>query len=195
MNSWIRCWLSAPIGRCFASFCWCGVRCESEALWLRWDDVRLDEGAIHVASGREGHRTKSGRSRHVPMTPRLVAAMREHFARYRFAQYDGKPTPWIFHHETTRRHYVAGARIGSLHSAFRSAVKRANLPVELDQHDMRHRRVTKWLAAGKSPVAVMHAMGRSDIKTTMSYYRFVPDHLRALVNEEPGQVRREAVSG
>ena len=164
-----------PVARCSRSFVLvlgeAGLRCESEALWLRWEDVRLDEGAIRVTSGREGHRTKSGKSRHVPMTPRLVAGARVHFARHRFDQYDGKPTPWVFHHEITRCHHVAGERIKSLHSAFRSAGHRAGLPAELDQHDMRHRRVTTWLAAGKPPVAVMQAMGHSDLKTTMSYYK------------------------
>lgn len=107
----------------------------------------------------------------------------------------------MFHHEITRCHHAASARIGSLHSAFQSAAERAKLPAGLHQHDLRHKRVTDWLAAGKSPVEVMHAMGHSDIKTTMSYYRFVPDHLRALVTEEPparvtsGEPAREVANG
>lgn len=165
-----------------------GLRCESEALWLRWDDVRLDEGSIRVTSGQNGHRTKGGRSRFVPMTPCLLGAMREHFARFRLAS----STPWVFHHEQTRRHHEAGARIKSLDSGFRGAAKRAKLPPELHQHDLRHRRVTTWLGEGKSPVAVMHAMGHSDLKTTMSYYRFVPDHLRTLVESPATPQRREA---
>jgi integrase len=61
-----------------------GLRCESEALWLRWEDVDLDQKFLHVVSGRGGHRVKSGRSRFVPMTARLLAAFKEHFARFRF---------------------------------------------------------------------------------------------------------------
>src|SRR5208282_5826717 len=166
-----------------------------------WDDINFGDGALRVTSGRGGHRTKSGKSRYVPMTPRLASALRQHFARYRFAQYNGIPTPWVLHHEITRCHHSAGARIGSLHSAFQSAAVRAKLPPGLHQHDLRHKRVTDWLAAGKSPVAVMHAMGHSDIKTTMSYYRFVPDHLRALVTEEsparvtPGELARGVSNG
>ncbi len=131
------------------------------------------KGQIRVTSGRNGHRTKGGKSRFVPMTRRLASAMREHFAQYRFAQYDGESTPWVLHHEFTRRHHEAGARIRSLHAAFQSAAKHAKLPAGLHQHDLRHRRVTEWLAGGQSPVTVMHAMGHSDIKTTMGYYRFV----------------------
>lgn len=37
-----------------------GVRCDSEALHLRWEDVDLEEGFLWISSGRDGHRTKSG---------------------------------------------------------------------------------------------------------------------------------------
>ncbi len=47
--------------------------------------------------------------------------MREHFARYRFATYNGKPTPWVFHHERTGGRHKAGERIQSLYAAFKSA--------------------------------------------------------------------------
>ncbi len=98
----------------------------------------------------------------------------------------------MLHQVVSRCHHEAGARIGSLHSGFQSAAKRAKLPAGLHQHDLRHKRVTDWLAAEKSPVAVMHAMGHSDIQTTMGYYRFVPDHLRALVTDDPPAVERPA---
>ncbi len=61
-----------------------GERCESETLWTQWEDVDLEEGFLKVVSGRNGHRTKGGKTRWVPMTPRLRQAMQEHFARYRF---------------------------------------------------------------------------------------------------------------
>ena len=53
-----------------------GVRCDSEALHLRWEDVDLEEGFLWISSGRAGHRTKSGKGRWVPMTPKLRQAMR-----------------------------------------------------------------------------------------------------------------------
>ncbi|MCH8850234.1 MAG: GNAT family N-acetyltransferase [Chloroflexi bacterium] len=75
-----------------------GARCESEALYLRWEDVDFEGGFLRIASGRDGHRTKSGKGRWVPMTPELKDAVREHFARFRFAMYRGEQTPWVFHH-------------------------------------------------------------------------------------------------
>ena len=48
-----------------------GVRCESEALWLTWEDVHLEDGFIWIDSSRDGHRTKTGKGRWVPITQAL----------------------------------------------------------------------------------------------------------------------------
>lgn len=170
-----------------------GMRSESEALWLRWEDVDLAEGFLWIASGRGGHRTKSGKGRWAPMTERLTAAMKDHFARFRFATYKGERSPWIFHHETSWRHHVAGARIVSLRNSFEAAAARANLPKGFRQHDLRHRRVTLWLAEQQSPALVQEAMGHSDLRTTLGYSHLARTHLKALVAPEksanvPGNV-------
>ena len=154
-----------------------GVRCESEALRLRWPDVDLEGAFLWISSARSrAHRTKSGKGRYVPMTPRLVAAMRRHFAVYRFSG-----SEWVFHHVSSRWHYKQGARIGSMRHSFRSAVERAKLPADLHQHDLRHRRVTTWLAEGRDVVLVKEAMGHADLRTTMGYTHLAKEHLSALV--------------
>lgn len=53
-----------------------GARCGSEGLRVRWEDVDFERGFLRIASGRDGHRTKSGKRRWVPMTLRLKQAMR-----------------------------------------------------------------------------------------------------------------------
>jgi site-specific recombinase XerD len=116
------------------------------------------------------------------MTPHLADAMREHFARSRFAAFDGSRPEWVFHHATTRRQHVAGERIRSLRASFTALVKRAKLPAGLRQHDLRHRRVTTWLAEGKPAALVQEAMGHSDIRVTMGYTHLAKEHLRALVD-------------
>ena len=171
-----------PIGRLYVLVCGeTGARCESEALWLRWEDVDLDGGFVTIVTGRNGHRVKGGRSRAVPMTARLRDALREHFARYRFAAYDGRRPEYVFHHTRTRRHYRAGQRVQSYRRAVFSAAERAKLPAEWVMHDLRHRRITTWLAEGKSPVLVKEAMGHADLRTTMDYMHLVKEHLRPLV--------------
>lgn len=112
-------------------------------LHLRWEDVDFEAGFLRITSGRDGHRTKGGKSRWVPMTIRLKEAMREHFARFRFARYGAGQTIWVFHHERSRRRANAGDRIQTLRRSFLAATARAGLPLGLHQHDLRHRRVTR----------------------------------------------------
>lgn len=175
-----------------------GLRCLSEALWLRWEDVDLQEGFLWIDSGRHGRRTKSGKGRWVPMTARLREAMRKHFASFRFASYDGKPSPWIFHHtqDALRRHggnrRKAGSRIRKkLREELGKVAERAKLPEGFVAHDLRHRRVTVWLADGANPVHVKEALGHADLKTTMRYTHLAREHLRSLVKEPEKSEREE----
>ena len=125
------------------------------------------------------------------MTPRLLQAMKAHFARLRFAQYDGKTSPWVFHHETTRRGCKAGDRVRSFRQAFDKAADAAGIPDTFHRHDLRHRRVTTWLAAGANPVHVKEAMGHADLRTAMGYTHLSKEHLRALVAPAPALAAEE----
>jgi site-specific recombinase XerD len=159
-----------------------GGRCLSEILHLRWEHVDLAEGFIEVRSeGRRKHRSKSGRSRFVPMTPRLLQAMKDHAARVRFATYHGKQSPWVFHHERDRRGCVAGERVKTMRTAFDTAQKAAGISDSFHRHDLRHRRVTSWLAEGQSATLVREALGHSDLRTTLGYAHLSRVHLKALV--------------
>ena len=71
------------------------------------------------------------------------------------------------------------------YAAFKSAARRAKLPPDFNQHDLRHRRVTTWLAEGKNLVHVKEALGHADLATTMGYTHLAKEHLRALVEQEP----------
>jgi integrase len=95
--------------------------------------------------------------------------------------YHGERTTWVFHHDIDRRHAKAGERIASLRRAFAGAVERAELPSDLNQHDLRHRRVTTWLAEGKPAHIVQKAMGHSDLRTTLHYEHLVDEDLLQLV--------------
>jgi integrase len=162
------------------------MRCESEALHVRWTDVSFDERRITVKSARDGHRTKSGKSRLVPITDRLMTALRSHFEDHRLAMFGGQRTEYVIHHEATRRHHLAGKRVRSLRNSFKGAAERAELPAGFRQHDLRHRRVTTWIAAGHSIATIQMAMGHSDVRTTMGYCSLLPEHTDALL-AEPSQ--------
>lgn len=177
-----------------------GLRAYSEALHLRWEDLDLSEGFLRVRSGRDGHRTKSGESRWVPLTPRIREALRAHAATYRLAAYrekkkaPAKRSPWVFHHVRTHGAARAGRRVGSFQKTVEDAVEAARLPDGWRPHDLRHRRVTTWLAEGKSPVLVKEAMGHSSLEVTMGYTHLAREHLRTLVEEEkpPKELRELA---
>ncbi len=154
-----------------------GGRCESEALWLKWDDVDFENDRIEFKSDHRGHRTKSGKSRRVPITPRLAARLREHFALFRFGG-----SPWLFHHPRNRGSGKYGERILTLSDSFNAAKKRAGLPAEFTQHDLRHRRVTAWLAEGASIVHVQRAVGHASVATTELYTHLADEHVDALLN-------------
>jgi site-specific recombinase XerD len=113
----------------------------------------------------------------VPMTPRLTVAMREHFARRRLSG-----SAWVFHHERDRRGCKAGERVKSFRTAFDTAAKAVGIPDAFHRHDLRHRRVTSWLAEGRNAVHVKEAMGHSDLRTTMGYTHLSKEHLRSLVD-------------
>jgi integrase len=150
---------------------------------VRWDDLDLAEGFVWVDSSRKDHRTKSGRGRWIPLTSRLSEALSEHRAGYRLVTYGGRRSPWIFHHTRRRRNARPGDRIGSLRRAFHTACERAKLPHGFRGHDLRHRRVTTWLAAGKDLTKVKEIVGHADIRTTMHYQHLSREHLRDVVEE------------
>jgi integrase len=153
-----------------------GLRDESEALWIRWEDVDLDDRFLTIVSGRGGHRTKSGKGRYVPMTKLLV----DTFGNYR--QTHGSDG-WVFAHPITARRHQRGQRITSLRGGVMAAARRAEIDLAWRPHDLRHLRVTTWLAAGKDVAKVREAVGHADLRTTMGYSHLVRAHLRDLVDE------------
>lgn len=159
-----------------------GFRNESEALWLRWEDVDLDDGFAHVVTGRDGHHTKRRKSRYVPLTPRLAEALRAHMARYRDATYDSRPSPWVFHHVESSGRQTAGERIGSLRRTVRQAATRAGIRKEWTLYDLRHRYVTRLLAEGHNMALVQKAAGHANVRTTQLYTHLTKDDLRVLTS-------------
>jgi integrase len=155
------------------------VRPGSEALWLRWEDVDFKRGTLRVVSGRDAHRTKTGKSRTLPLSDRLKAALRDHFATYRL----GGGSPWVFHHVTTRRRAKAGERLAGVLHSYQNAVRRAKLGLASPPrpYDLRHTCITRWVAAGHNLALVQKAAGHSSIRTTMGYVHLVDDDVSALV--------------
>jgi integrase len=68
-----------------------------------------------------------------------------------------------------------------MRTSVNNLARKIGLPTHFRQHDLRHRRVTTWLADGQAPQLVRQAMGHSDLRTTMAYYSETPEPLLQLV--------------
>lgn len=101
---------------------------------------------------------------------------------------------YVFHHTRSRRKHKAGDRVQAFKGAFAKAKKVAKLPATFRPHDLRHRRVTTWLAEGKPLALVQAAMGHASITTTEKYLHLVPQHLVALVEDGPSQDELRALA-
>ena len=125
-----------------------------EALHLRWCDVDLWGGILHVARWEGGHPAKR---RRVPMTARLRAAIEE-FAGADLIALVGSQG-WVFAHELPRPGVGAGQRVKSLSRAFRAAATDAGLNDQVWLSDMRVRRASLWLQAGHSRHLIEQVLG------------------------------------
>ncbi len=127
---------------------------------LRWRDVDFENALVHVR-----HETKSDYARSVPLADRVARALdglsqREHFT---------GPDDLVFVNEVGRAiDYSKSTK------AYRRALAAAELP-RLRFHDLRHTFGT--YAIRHNPVAdVKEWMGHADLKTTMVYVHYVPQH-------------------
>lgn len=155
-----------------------GVRTQSEAAWLRWEDIDWEERGIRVVTQRQGHRTKTDESRWVPASGRLMRGLRAHAARFRFAT-DGEPSPWLFHHTNGHRDVEPGDRVSRFTHTLRQAADRAGIPSRWRPYDLRHMRLTRWGETGKA-FLVQKAAGHASVRTTQRYVDVEKEALRAL---------------
>jgi integrase len=133
-----------------------GMR-RGEALNLKWSDV--NDNAITIVSSAHA-RTKSGRWRHVPVSPGARAALEA------LRGVHGKfVLPRIIPHSLTRQ--------------FDRDAKRAGLNGSL--HRLRHTFASHLVTAGRPLYEVKALLGHASITTTEIYAHLAPDHLQQSV--------------
>jgi integrase len=146
-------------GAVFLTAAFTGLR-RGELVALRWRDVDFENQSIRVYEGYtlELGRTKSRRSRTVPMVDEVAQVLRGLASRER---YTGK-NDFVFPSETG-----GISDPSALRRRYALAVKRAGLP-QLRFHDLRH--TFGSLAINFASIVQVQAwMGHADIKTTMRY--------------------------
>jgi len=128
---------------------------------LRWEDVELDSGTVHVRC-KPDHRTKSRKNRIVPMAGPLAAVL----ARLQLGR-------------LASEHVIRNANGGPIRNNARSCFQRRVVAAGLVDgggkalytcHDLRRSAGTNWARAGTSPKVLKELMGHASIETTMKYY-------------------------
>jgi integrase/recombinase XerD len=128
-----------------------------EVLALRWHDLSLVEGVLHV---RESKSEDGERS--IALSPALVTLLETHYRQTLFKGMD----------ELVFRHPTLGTAIHPNWFAeqFREALKLAGTSDYVRPfHDLRHSSLTNGAAAGEAPIALMARAGHASMKTTQAY--------------------------
>lgn len=134
-----------------------GLRLE-EQLSLTWPQVDQRRGVIVTT-----RRTKSGRSRTVPMPPRSANALTQLSAQPRLGPVT---STYVFRHDT-------GERFLSLKGGFLGAAKRAKL-ADVTWHDLRRTAGCRWLQRdGRKMEEVSLLLGHSSVRVTERHYAFL----------------------
>ena len=160
-----------------------GLR-QGEALGLRWEDVGLEAGTLHVrhqlqrVDGQlQQVPVKTARSRRtLAMPPSIVGSLREHRRRLvedrLLAGSRWRETGYVF---TTSIGTPLEAR--NVVRSFKAILARPGLP-GVRFHDLRHSCATLLLVQGVSPRVVMEILGHSQISLTMNTYSHVVPELQ-----------------
>jgi integrase len=156
----------------------CGLR-EGELLGLKWEDVDLETGTLHVrrtlSETRTGHifeKPKNGKGRSVKLSRKAVEALRAYRKRQNEERL-GLGTLWqdndLVFPTTTGTTMSCTNLLGRY---FKPLLKKAVLPA-IRLHDLRHTCATILLMAGKHPKYVQELLGHASISITLDTYSHV----------------------
>jgi integrase len=133
-----------------------------EVLNATWENVDLERCILTVP------RSKSGRTRHIPLSPVAVAILQRQFAR-RAIEPDN---PHVF--PSSR---LPGKPVEGVRGAWARAKKAAGLPEDLRIHDLRHSFASALANAGTPLNEIGTVLGHSQLSTTTRYAHHSPQRL------------------
>ena len=140
---------------CFAA----GLRL-SEATHLTVADIDSHRMQLRVASG------KGAKERLVPISPRLLTALRHYWKQYR-------PSNYLFPGKTSDTP-LAGT---SIQKACKQAAKDAGIRKNITPHSLRHSFATALLEAGVDLLTIGQLLGHASFTSTMIYLHVRRPHL------------------
>lgn len=142
-----------------------GLRVASEALTLRWEDVDLRRGLVTVQAAY----AKSGKTRSVPLHPKLKAAL----VALRPAQ--GAASGYVFTQ-------ADGSPYTSIRTAFDGACKRAKLK-DVTPHTLRHTFASRLVMGGVDLRTVQELGGWRTLAMVLRYAHLTPAHKRDAIEK------------
>jgi site-specific recombinase XerD len=132
----------------------------NEALHLKIADIDSQRMMISVRHG------KGSKQRSVPLSPRLLDALRVYWKQYR-------PASLMFPGKTPEIPYVAT----SIQKATRDAANKAGIKKRVTPHTLRHSYATGLLEAGVDILTISRLLGHASFQTTMVYLHVRRTHL------------------
>ena len=145
-----------------------GLR-RAELARLKVSDIDSKLMVIHV---REG---KGQRDRDLPMTEKLLDALREYWRWARSKVYLF-PSPWS---PSDREEPITPK---SIYNACKEAAARAGLTKKIGPHTLRHSFATQLLDSGADLPTIQYLLGHSSLKHTEVYLHLSQRHMRAATN-------------
>ena len=153
--------------------------------WVKgWRNSRARDYALEV----EGHKTKTGQSRLVPISPTLTEELKDYYTWFLHQdkkRYDERKQ-WqddVYDHKVNmpKGKFVAPMHDGiqmfpfdNVDNAFNTTRKKAGLSKDITLHSLRHNFCTKSLEAGMSLHCVKDLAGHASIETTERYLHANP---------------------
>ena len=128
----------------------------NEILTLRWEDVDLDAGELHLRYAKTGPRA-------VPLSPAAAKILAD------LPRVAG--SPWVFPGKK------AGDHLSSIDARWYRLRARAGLE-DIRLHDLRHSFASRALALGESLPMISKLLGHSQVETTARYAHLARDSVK-----------------
>jgi site-specific recombinase XerD len=151
-----------------------------ELVGLQVADIDSARMVLHIRHG------KGQKERLVPLSPRLLAALRAYWRQYR-------PAVWVFPGVNKPTQALTD---GAVQRICKRTAKRAQLTKRIHPHVLRHSFATHLLEAGVDLLSVQALLGHSHFNTTAKYLHVsmrrlqqLPALLEGLAVARPVQVR------
>jgi integrase/recombinase XerD len=145
-----------------------GMR-RTEASLLKVRDIDSQRMVIHIQRG------KGLRDRDLPLTPKLLEALRDYW-RWK------KPRVYLFPGKAGDRSIERPISDKTVWNVCRAAAKRAGIQKKLGPHTLRHCFATHLLEAGADLRTIQLLMGHERLEDTTIYLHLSQRHLHAAIN-------------